>query len=186
MFIVMKPLKTRWFCVLGGLLTFGAASMALAEDKANPYQAIIERNPFGLKDPPKVEPPQTNAPPKDIKKEEFYLTGISTIGLYLSYGIPLLLKLWAIRRGVWTERANGPWSLGNWTVPVNVIALAWIAFITVLFVLPPNELTGFIFAGTFAAMIVFYLARVRGKFRGPVPQARSPEELLTIEAELER
>ncbi len=114
------------------------------------------------------------------------VTGISTIGLYLFYGIPLLLKLWAIRRGVWTERANGPWSLGNWTVPVNVIALAWIAFITVLFVLPPNELTGFIFAWTFAAMMVFYLARVRGKFRGPVPQARSPEELLTLEAELEQ
>ena len=114
------------------------------------------------------------------------VTGISTIGLYLSYGIPLLLKLWAIRRGVWTERANGPWNLGNWTVPVNVIALVWIAFITVLFVLPPNELTGFIFAGTFAAMLVFYLARVRGKFRGPVPQARSQQELLTIEAELER
>jgi len=114
------------------------------------------------------------------------VTGISTIGLYLSYGIPLLLKLWAIRRGVWTERANGPWNLGNWTVPVNVIALVWIAFITVLFVLPPNELTGFIFAGTFAAMMVFYLARVRGKFHGPVPQARSQEALLTIEAELER
>ena len=114
------------------------------------------------------------------------VTGISTIGLYLSYGIPLLLKLWAIRRGIWTERANGPWNLGNWTVPVNVIALVWIAFITVLFVLPPNELTGFIFAGTLAAMIAFYLARVRGKFLGPVPQARSQEELLTLEAELER
>src|SRR6266568_6852832 len=92
------------------------------------------------------------------------VTVISTIGLYLSYGIPLLLKIQAVRRGVWTERANGPWNLGNWTVPVNVIALVWIAFITVLFVLPPNELTGFIFAGTFAAMMVFYLARVRGKF----------------------
>jgi amino acid transporter len=114
------------------------------------------------------------------------VTGISTIGLYLSYGIPLLLKLRAIRRGVWTERANGPWNLGNWTVPVNVIALVWIAFITVLFVLPPNELTGFIFAGTFAAMTVYYLAGVRGEFRGPVPQARSQQELLTIEAELER
>jgi len=114
------------------------------------------------------------------------VTGISTIGLYLSYGIPLLLKLWAIRRGLWTERANGPWSLGNWSVPVNVVALAWIAFITVLFVLPPNELTGFIFAGTFAGMMAFYCARVRGKFHGPVPQAKSQEELLTLEAELER
>jgi len=114
------------------------------------------------------------------------VTGISTIGLYLSYGIPLLLKLWAIRRGVWTERANGPWHLGSWSVPVNAIAVVWIAFITVLFVLPPNELTGFIFAGAFVAMGAFYFARVRGKFRGPVPQAKSPRELLALETELER
>src|SRR5438128_5286937 len=34
------------------------------------------------------------------------VTGISTIGLYLSYGIPLMLKLRAGRRGLRTERSN--------------------------------------------------------------------------------
>ena len=114
------------------------------------------------------------------------VTGISTIGLYLSYGIPLLLKLRAVRRGLWTNRANGPWSLGAWSVPVNLIAMIWIAFITVLFVLPPNELTGYVFTGALFVMLAFYFLRVRGKFRGPVPQAKSPEELLRIEAVLER
>jgi len=98
----------------------------------------------------------------------------------------LLLKLRAIRRGVWTGRANGPWNLGNWSVPVNVVALVWIAFITVLFVLPPNELTGFIFGGTFVAMAGFYYVRVHGRFRGPMPQAKSQQELLSMEAELEK
>jgi amino acid transporter len=126
--------------------------------------------------------------PKHLDFTRLYpaVTGISTIGLYLSYGIPLLLKLRAIRRGVWTARANGPWSLGNWSVPVNVIALGWIAFITVLFVLPPNDLTGYIFDGALAALLVLYVACVRGKFRGPVPQARSQDELLKLEAEFER
>src|SRR5438046_9977509 len=104
----------------------------------------------------------------------------------LIIGIALLLKLRAIRRGVWTERANGPWNLGNWSVPVNLVALIWIALITMLFVLPPNELTGYIFAGTIAAMIAFFLLCVRGKFRGPVPQARSPDDLLKIETEVEK
>jgi len=99
------------------------------------------------------------------------VTGISTIGLYLSYGIPLLLKLRAIRQGTWSARANGPWSLGNWSMPVNLVALLWIAFITVLFVLPPNVLTGWIFGGTFAGLALFYVIRVRGRFKGPVPQA---------------
>jgi len=114
------------------------------------------------------------------------VTGISTIGLYLSYGIPLLLKMRAVRRGVWTQRANGPWSLGDWSIPVNLVALVWIAFITVLFVLPPNELTGYIFAGTLVVMLAFYFLRVRGKFRGPMPQTKSREQLLKLEAELEQ
>lgn len=126
--------------------------------------------------------------PKRLDFSKLYpaVTGISTIGLYLSYGIPLLLKLRALRQGVWTTQANGPWSLGRWSVPVNVVALLWIAFITVLFVLPPNDLTGYIFGGAFLALMVFYLARVRGRFLGPVPQAKSDAELLRIESELEK
>src|SRR5207245_6064886 len=44
--------------------------------------------------------------PKRLDFSKLYpaVTGVSTIGLYLSYGIPLLLKLRAIRRGVWTAR----------------------------------------------------------------------------------
>jgi amino acid transporter len=114
------------------------------------------------------------------------VTGISTIGLYLSYGIPLLLKLIAVRRGLWTSRANGPWTLGRWSGPVNVVALLWIAFITVLFVLPPNDLTGWIFAGTVGALLTLYFATAHRRFRGPVPQAHSAAELLKLEAEFEK
>ncbi|TMP99826.1 MAG: amino acid permease [Verrucomicrobia bacterium] len=128
---------------------------------------------------------QTRIKPFDFSTVYQAVTGISTIGLYLSYGIPLLLKARSARRGLWTPRANGPWSLGNWSGPVNVIALIWIAFITVLFVLPPNELTGCVFAGALALMFGFYFVGVRGKFRGPIPQAKSPEQLLKMEAELE-
>jgi amino acid transporter len=113
------------------------------------------------------------------------VVGISTIGLYLSYGIPLMLKLRAIRHGLWSTRANGPWSLGNWSVPVNLVALAWIGFITVLFVLPPNTLTGWIFGGTLVALMVLYFVTARGRFQGPLPQAKSQSELLRLEAELE-
>ena len=114
------------------------------------------------------------------------VVGISTIGLYLSYGIPLFLKVRAIKQGLWTTRADGPWNLGSWSVPVNLIALAWIAFITVLFVLPPNTLTGWIFGGTVAGLAILYFVAARGRFRGPVPQAKSQSELLRIEAELEK
>jgi amino acid transporter len=113
------------------------------------------------------------------------VTGISTIGLYLSYGIPIVLKLRAVRRGLWTARADGPWHLGAWSRPVNALAALWIGFITVLFVLPPNELTGYIFGGTLRAPDLLFLPG-GGVFRGPVPQARSREELQRMEAEFER
>lgn len=122
----------------------------------------------------------------DFSKLYPAVTGISTIGLYLSYGIPLWLKWRARRRGIWRENANGPWNLGTWSRFVNGVALFWIAFITVLFVLPPNELTGYVFGGTLIALALLYASAVHGRFRGPVPQATSPEALLQLEAELEQ
>lgn len=113
------------------------------------------------------------------------VTGISTIGLYLSYGVPILLKKRATRKGEWTAHYDGPWNLGGWSGWVNSISLIWIAFITVLFVLPPNTLTGYIFLGALAALLVFFLASVRGKFKGPIAQAASQEGITRLEAELE-
>src|ERR1019366_4046130 len=107
------------------------------------------------------------------------------IGLYLSYGIPLFLKLRAIRQGVWGPRKNGPWNLGSWSIPVNIIAVLWVAFITVLFVLPPNELTGYIFGGTLIALLAYYLMAVGHRFKGPIPQAASEVELMRIESDYE-
>ncbi|MBI1784525.1 amino acid permease, partial [Candidatus Sumerlaeota bacterium] len=50
----------------------------------------------------------------DFTKLYAAVTGISTIGLYLSYCIPLLLKRLAVRRGIWKPAADGPWNLGTW------------------------------------------------------------------------
>lgn len=59
------------------------------------------------------------------------VTSIATIGLYLAYVIPTLLRL---RQGDSFQR--GPWHLGRWSKPVGVIAVTWVAVITVLFMLP--------------------------------------------------
>jgi len=95
------------------------------------------------------------------------VTGIGVIALYLSYGLPVLLRLRAMYTGKWAEIGDGPWSLGAWSKPVAVVALVWIAFISVLFVLPPNALTGWVFGGTFLAGVIWYFAAVRGRFTGP-------------------
>lgn len=60
-------------------------------------------------------------------------TSIATIGLYISYGIPILIGL------VWHGEfaaMKGPFNLGGFSRPVAATASAWIALITVVFCLP--------------------------------------------------
>jgi amino acid transporter len=59
------------------------------------------------------------------------VTSIAVIGLYIAYVIPTLLRL---RKGDAFER--GPWHLGRWSRVIGVIAVVWVLFITVLFMLP--------------------------------------------------
>ena len=55
------------------------------------------------------------------------VVSISTIGLYISYGLPILCRL-TFGRGTF-ER--GPFSLGRFSDPIGWIAVTWVAFITV-------------------------------------------------------
>ena len=67
--------------VILAVCAVGVALTALAEQRSmESYKSIVDRNPFGLKDPPPPPPPATNKPAGEKKPEDFYLTGISTIG----------------------------------------------------------------------------------------------------------
>jgi amino acid transporter len=187
-----------WFCGLSCVTSTSRMIFAFSRDDGMPFSRFWKQVNRRYRTPaaavwlgsalafllPWVILATVAARPQQLDFAKLYpaVTGISTIGLYLSYGIPLLLKLRAMHLGIWREKANGPWSLGNWTVPVNLVALAWIVFITVLFVLPPNELTGYVFGGIFVTLLVLYAARVRGRFKGPIAQATSTEELLKLES----
>ena len=65
--------------ILGTIIVAGFSLGAFADVKENPYQVIIDRNPFGLKpipEAPKAPPPEAPVtPPPEIK-----LTGITTLG----------------------------------------------------------------------------------------------------------
>jgi len=106
------------------------------------------------------------------------VTSLSVISLYLSYGMPLLLKVVAQARGVWTKEDNGPWSLGAWSTFVNLIGLIWIAFVTVLFIVSPSDValsstytlhhtTGIVFGVVFLLLIAMYGLFARKRFAGP-------------------
>src|SRR5262249_23531878 len=70
------------------------------------------------------------------------VVAISTTALYVAYAIPIYLNLRnkLRRQGEYTTPATAPWSLQGWGTTINMIAVAWVAWITILFSIPPNEL----------------------------------------------
>jgi len=101
----------------------------------------------------------------------FVITSISTIALYLAYVIPIYLS-WRNRRrgqGEHVSPEKSPWNLGRWSAPINGIAMAWVAVITVVFCLPPNELVLWSMLGFGATLAVYWFAWARARFQGPTP-----------------
>lgn len=76
MFARMKPGSLN---LLAALALLAVATTVLAENKPNPYEAIAERNPFGLKPPPPPPDPNAtaNTPPPPLATVE--VTGILSI-----------------------------------------------------------------------------------------------------------
>jgi len=97
------------------------------------------------------------------------VTSISTITLYLAYVIPIYLN-WRNRRrgrGEHTTPASAPWSLGRWAPAVNVVAIVWVAFIAVVFALPPNELVLWTMLLLAVALAAYWRVSARRRFVGP-------------------
>jgi amino acid permease (GABA permease) len=114
------------------------------------------------------------------------VTSIATIGLYIAYVAPTFLRL---RQGDAFQR--GPWHLGQWSYVVGWIAVIWVVFITILFVLPAaSPITFKTFNYAIVALLVvigfagvYWLVSARKWFKGPRIQG-TPEELAAIEQEL--
>jgi len=94
------------------------------------------------------------------------VTSISTVTLYLAYVIPIYLN-WRNRRRGRGERATAPWSLGGFSPAVNVIAILWVLVITVVFVLPPNELVLWTMLLLALALAAYWRLSARRRFVGP-------------------
>jgi amino acid transporter len=114
------------------------------------------------------------------------VTSIAVIGLYIAYVIPVLLRL---RAGDSFQR--GPWHLGRWSKPIGWIAVAWVAFISVLFMLPqvsPITVNTFNYAPVAVGVVlafagIWWLLSAHRWFKGPQVQG-TQEELEAIEREL--
>src|SRR5262249_5454422 len=93
------------------------------------------------------------------------VTSISVIALYFSYVIPVFLGWRAQRRGAVVER--GPWHLGRYSSPVNLVAILWVAFISFILSLPDDIRAGKTVAAFAVLLALWYLISERRRFKGP-------------------
>jgi hypothetical protein len=96
------------------------------------------------------------------------------IGLYFSYIIPVYLAWRA--RGTAAELVRGPWHLGRFGASINLVAISWVVFITLILGVPNGMLAGKAIAGLSGALAAWYVLSERRRFRGP---AWRPEQIRT-------
>ncbi|KAH0103948.1 putative GABA permease, partial [Aureobasidium melanogenum] len=98
-------------------------------------------------------------------------TGVATICLSTSYGLPILVSVLRGRKMV----AHSSFSLGRFGMAINVLTICWIALAVVLFSMPvtlpvdPSTMNyaSVVFAGFAVISIVWYFIRGRKAFTGP-------------------
>jgi amino acid transporter len=113
------------------------------------------------------------------------VTSIAVIGLYISYIIPIVLRLRS------KSFKPGPWNLGKMSKPIGVIATIWVVFIAVLFMLPTAKpvtaqtfnYTPVVVLGATLVLTLAWALGARKWFKGPRSQG-SEKELAAIEGRI--
>jgi amino acid transporter len=175
-----------WLCGLASITSMSRMWFAFARDGGMPGHAFIRQVSHKRRTPVNsILVTCTLAALMLLWSGAFYVvTAISVIFLYWAYGIPIFLNLRnkLRKQGEYTTPANAPWTLKGWGVPLNIVAVAWIALISFFLLLPPNELVLWTTVGICLFMLIWWLARARRRFTGPQPA--SEEALRRIEAEM--
>lgn len=118
-------------------------------------------------------------------------TGVATICLSTSYGIPIFISLLRGRRAV----KNSPYSLGKFGFVINALTIVWICFSVIIFCMPvslpvtPSSMNyaSVVFAGFAGISVLFYIVRGRKVFTGPpVPKDLDPDEAGVVGLDGER
>jgi amino acid transporter len=161
-----------WFCGLSAVTWSSRVIWAFARDEGLPLSAIWKRVSATHGTPaPAIWLSVTTAFLAAVYSGAYaVVTSISTVGLYLSYIIPVCLLLRV--RGTPREIARGPWHLGRFGAAVNTIAILWVIFLTVVLSLPDEMRAGKSILALTVVLGVWYGLAERRRFQGPAWTAR--------------
>lgn len=175
-----------WLCGLSSITSMSRMWYAFARDNGMPGSSLIKQIHPTLRTPVwAIVITCTLAVLLTVYSVVYsVIVAVSTTALYLAYGIPIYLNLRNKlgKKGEYTTPKTAPWSLRGFGPVINVIALLWIIFITILFSIPPNELAGWSIIILAIFMFIYWQLDAKKRFKGPSPADEA--ELRRIEAEL--
>jgi amino acid transporter len=168
-----------WLCGLASITSMARMWYAFARDDGMPGSALIKRvNPTYRTPVWSILITSALAVVLCLYAAAYYVvTSISTITLYLAYMFPIYLN-WRNRRrgqGEYATSATAAWSLGQWSPILNVIAILWVLFLTVIFSLPPNELVLWTMLALTLGLMLYWQVSAKRSFVGPT---RADEQAL--------
>ena len=102
------------------------------------------------------------------------LTSLALIGHYTSYLLPITLLV--LRRFGKKEIPWGPWTLGRWGLPINLVSMAYSILLIVFMVFPPYQpvraenmnYASVIFGAAILVSTVLWFVYGRKSYWGPV------------------
>lgn len=157
-----------WFCGLSCITSTSRALYSLARDEGTPWsrQLRMVNARHGTPAPAIWTIVLASIAAMMWTKAVPVVTSLSTVALYLAYIIPVALGLRARFSGPdWPTSAV--WTLGRYGPALNAIAIAFAVFISIVLMMPPNELAGETLAGLLIALALLYVFVARHKYHGP-------------------
>jgi amino acid transporter len=165
-------LAAMWFCGLSSVTSASRTLWAFSRDNGLPGSHVLSRVSEKTKTPIFAILALTIGPFLLVMgtapfSESVYvaMAQMATMGLYVSYALPILLGALARSRGKW--KTMGPVKLGAFGVPMAWIAVVWCAGVIAVCSLPPNVLAAKMLGGCVLVLAVVYVVFVRKRFTGP-------------------
>jgi amino acid transporter len=165
-------LVAMWFCGLSSLTSASRTLYAFARDGGVPFSAKLSKVSERTRTPIAAIVTASLAAlafvliTSLLRDRVFALSvQVATMGLYVSYGVPIALGAWARTKGRLSRR--GPFSLGKASVPIAFSATAWCVFVLLVCSLPPNSSAGLVLGALALTLVVVWNVRTKARFSGP-------------------
>lgn len=156
-----------WLCGLAGMTSASRMVYAFARDKGLPFSHLLAKVDETHKTPARAIWALAIFALILAFSISIYsaVVSIATVALYISYGLPIATRLWT--RLTKKHEKIGPWNLGKLSTLISVLAVGWVTFITVVFMLPPNHQAGQVMGGCVAILVLLWVFYVRKTYVGP-------------------